>query len=124
MRATAVVGSREFSNPQLVRDYIVSLPLDVVVVSGGAIGVDQIAVGCARTRGLQTLVFPALWHVYGKRAGKKRNPDIIAAADVVHAFWDGASPGTRHSIEVARKMNKPLVIHWPDGATATYPARG
>ena len=36
---------------------------------------------------------------YGKRAGILRNRDIVDAADIVVAFWDGKSPGTKNSRE-------------------------
>lgn len=39
-----------------------------------------------------------------------RNGWIIADADQVVAFWDGASRGTKDSIERARKLGKPLHI--------------
>jgi hypothetical protein len=35
-----------------------------------------------------------------------RNPDIVADVERVVAFWDGASRGTRHIIELARRADK------------------
>ena len=40
----------------------------------------------------------------------KRNAQIIAEADQVVAFWDGKSPGTRNTIDRAKRANKPLEI--------------
>ena len=42
-----------------------------------------------------------------------RNPDIVAAADRVVAFWDGTSRGTADSIEIARKTGKPVAVVHP-----------
>ncbi len=50
-------------------------------------------------------VLKPLWRpngVYDAGAGKKRNTQIIARADVVVAFWDGFSTGTRDSITKAK----------------------
>lgn len=42
-RAVAVVGSRNFPNLELVRDFVRQLPSDSWVISGGARGVDSAA---------------------------------------------------------------------------------
>ena len=109
----AIVGSRSWKDHEMVRDYISSLDVDDVVVSGGARGVDQFAEIYAAKQGLETIVFPADWKTYGKRAGVLRNRDIIDAADRVVAFWDGSSAGTKSSIELARKANKPVLVLRP-----------
>ena len=48
----AIVGSRTFENLQLVRDIVAALPANSIVVSGGAPGVDTVAVRAAEARGL------------------------------------------------------------------------
>lgn len=40
---------------------------------------------------------------YGKAAPLKRNLEIIDYSDIVLAFWDGKSHGTRHVIKNAKK---------------------
>ena len=62
---------------------------------------------------LLSMGFPsrsADWERYGRGAGMIRNKQIIADADVVIAFWDGASKGTKNSVELARKAKKKLAI--------------
>jgi hypothetical protein len=93
-----------------VRREVASLPADATVVSGGAPGVDSVAFQEAVKQKLRTTIFPALWQKYGKAAGMRRNHDIVRNADKVIAFWDGKSRGTRHSIGLALRANKPLVI--------------
>lgn len=106
----AIVGSREFRKLHLVAEYVDTLPLDTVVVSGGAVGVDKEAERAARARGLAVQIFPADWPRFGKRAGMLRNAEIVAACDSMVAFWDGKSSGTKDSIARARKIGKPCTV--------------
>jgi hypothetical protein len=111
----AIVGSRNWPDHEMVRDYINSLDDDDIVVSGGARGVDQWAQIYAEKRGLATLIFPADWKTHGRKAGLLRNRDIVNACDRLVAFWFEESRGTRHSIELARGAGKPtLVLNTPE----------
>ena len=106
----AIVGSRSFTPLSKVREYISQLPLDTIIVSGGAEGVDRQAVGWARVLQMETLVFKPDWDKYGKSAGILRNTQIVDACDRLVAFWDGESKGTKDSIDKARKAGKQVVI--------------
>jgi activating signal cointegrator 1 len=106
----AIVGSRNYPDLTQVRAYVASLPSDTIIVSGGARGVDTAAEEAARAQHLQVVIFPA-------EKGKSpllRNHDIVAAADLVVAFWDGASTGTMHTVGLARKAGKPVEIRCAD----------
>ncbi len=109
----AIVGSRKFENLTQVIDYVNSLPDDVMIISGGAEGVDETAVMTARLRGLDTKVFLPDWKTNGKAAGMMRNTDIVADCDQLVAFWDGESKGTKDSIDKATKAGKDVVIIRP-----------
>jgi hypothetical protein len=63
----AVVGSRDFADLDSVRPFVHQLPAGVLVLSGGARGVDRCA-AAARARGLRTL------------AGAKAKPRPLHAA--------------------------------------------
>jgi len=106
----AIVGSRNYSDLERVREYVRSLPTGTVVVSGGAIGVDKAAEFQARRCGLEVEIFIPEWNVYGKSAGFRRNKQIVDAADEVTAFWDGRSKGTLSTIHLAREAGKPVNI--------------
>jgi glycerophosphoryl diester phosphodiesterase len=54
-------------------------------------------------------VFPAEWDKYGKSAGYRRNEQMAQYAEVLVAFWDYNSPGTRHMINLAKQYN--LEVH-------------
>lgn len=108
----AIVGSREFSSPGLVRAFVASLPPGTLVVSGGARGVDRWAEEAARARDdlPEPRIFPAAWRrpdgSFDPSAGFRRNRLIVAACDRLVAFWDGQSPGTENSIGQARDAGK------------------
>lgn len=106
----AIVGSRDFPEPERVRAYVRALRKDDIVISGGARGVDSWAVEEAQLQGLSTEVFPADWEVYGRSAGYQRNQSIVDAAEFVVAFWDGKSKGTAHTIKLAQKAGKPVEV--------------
>ena len=106
----AIVGSRDYQHLDRVRAYVESLPPDTVIVSGGARGVDREAEVTAKRCGLKVIVFYANWDKYGKSAGMKRNQLIVNESDQVVAFWDGKSPGTKNTIDRAKRANKPIQI--------------
>lgn len=106
----AVIGSRGLSVPNL-EDY---LPQDMTeILSGGAKGVDTSAREYAVSRGIKFTEYLPDYNRYGRRAPLIRNVTIIENADIVFAFWDGSSHGTRFVIEECRKRNIPVRIFIP-----------
>lgn len=113
-----VVGSRIFDNYELMKEKLDNLLQHqdkVVIVSGGAKGVDTLAEQYAHEKGYYLEVFPANWKQYGKRAGYIRNEEMhkrIAQSDKrgVVAFWDGKSKGTQHNFGLSEKYKNPLRI--------------
>lgn len=106
----AIVGSRDFPDMGLVREYVASLPKGTVVISGAARGVDRVAAEAARRRGLEVVEYPADWENHPKVAGFLRNQQIVDACDNVVAFWDGKSKGTQDTIAKAKKSAKPVDV--------------
>lgn len=85
---------------------------DIVVVSGGAKGVDTMAERWADNNGYKKVIMPADWENEGKSAGFRRNVrmhQFIAEKDnkLVVAFWDGISTGTAHNFEIGLPQS-----HW------------
>lgn len=103
----AIVGSREFPDLDMVRRYVMELPHDTIIVSGGAKGVDSVAVKSAEILGMEVIVHLPDWSK-GKGAGFARNTLIIDDADLIRAFWDGVSHGTYDSIKKTLKAGKNL----------------
>lgn len=107
----AIVGSRTFNDYALLKETIKSNNLNITeIVSGGARGADSLAEKFAIDNDIQTTIYKADWKTHGKAAGFIRNHDIIKNSDIVLAFWDGISNGTRHSISLAEKHNKRLIV--------------
>ncbi len=106
----AVVGSRDYPNLEEVRQFVREQELTTVIVSGGARGVDSVAVEEARKLRMPYEIYPADWNRYGRSAGFRRNQTIVDAADEVIAFWDGKSRGTQHTISLAKAAGKPVRV--------------
>lgn len=114
MMKVAVVGSRTFSNRDLLFEKLDELQrvhggFDLIV-SGGATGADALAEEYALARQIEVMVLEADWKRYGRGAGPMRNQEIVKAADVVVAFWNGESRGTANTIEIARRWKKTVVV--------------
>jgi hypothetical protein len=80
------------------------------IVSGKAIGVDQLGEQYANMRGIPIKEMPADWNTYGKRAGPIRNRQMAEYADIAIIIWDGESNGTRNMINEMIRKNKPYFI--------------
>lgn len=97
----AVVGSREFTNYNLLCNTLDNIPGITTIVSGGARGADTFASLYAKQRNIPVIEFKPDWNKYGKSAGFIRNKQIVDECDQLIAFWDGVSRGTNHSIKLA-----------------------
>lgn len=104
----AIIGSRNLGVIGLEN----FLPENVTeIVSGGAKGVDTCAREYAQTNGIKLTEFLPDYKRYGRGAPLKRNLEIIAYADVVLAFWDGKSHGTKYVIDNCRKQGVPVKVY-------------
>lgn len=113
MKRIAIVGSRSIDNLELLEEIwnLLNMPFDnVAIISGGATGVDTNAREFANKHNLEIKEFKPNWYKYGKRAGFKRNEDIIKNCDICIAIWDGKSPGTEHSISLCKAYFKRLYV--------------
>ena len=101
----AVVGSRQ-ADGQAVRQILRYLPANASeIVSGGAQGVDALAAQVAALLGLPMRIVPPDFDHDGK---KVRNTASVRYADLVLAFWDGASHGTQHVVAECIRQQKPV----------------
>ena len=82
----------------------------LIIISGGAPGVDAAGERWGRERDRKVRVFPADWSRYGKGAGKIRNQEMEREATHLLAFWDGMSPGTAHMIATMVMRKKPAHV--------------
>lgn len=110
-----IVGGRGFHDFQLMKRSIQALTEEkeyeiTKVVSGGAFGADSYGAIYALQKELPLEVFAAEWNKYGKSAGFKRNKLIAQQSDVIMAFWNGRSKGTKNTIDIARSYEKEVHI--------------
>ena len=107
----AVVGSRGYPDEDEVRSFIHNLPRGVIVISGGAKGVDTWAEDQACREGLEMIIFKPNYELLGPTfAPRARNGQIVATADRMEAFWDGESPGTIDAIQKMLNASKPVNV--------------
>jgi hypothetical protein len=84
----AIVGSRRFSEPSRVSDYVNSLPPRASIITGSA-SFDELA---------------------DASRSAARNQRLVDACDVLVAFWDGSSQGTRATVERALDSGKEVHV--------------
>jgi predicted Rossmann fold nucleotide-binding protein DprA/Smf involved in DNA uptake len=107
----AIVGSRHFSEPDRVGDYVNALPHGSSIVTGSASGVDAAATKAARAKGISVQVIPASFdELADSKKSAARNQRLIDACDVLVAFWDGTSKGTRNTVERALDSGKEVHV--------------
>ena len=113
-----VVGSRTFIDYDFLRKVInkylrvKQIDKPIVIVSGGAKGADQLAAKYAIEKNFELVEHKPDWDSYGKSAGFKRNTVIVNYSDVIIAFWDGESRGTKDTISKGKEKGIPVYIFW------------
>ena len=104
----AVVGSRsirEYDLAPLIPDGVTE------IISGGAAGVEKLAEQYAGDHNLKLTVFLPQYGVYGRRAPLLRDERIAWECDALLALWDGNSTGTMYTVNIARKLGKPVYLY-------------
>ena len=104
----AVIGSRGLT----VTDLEKYLPEDTTeIVSGGARGIDTCARNYALAHNIRLTEFLPDYEQFGRIAPLKRNLQIIEYADIVLAFWDGKSRGTKYVIDNCNKSGVEVRVY-------------
>ena len=102
-----IAGSRS------IKDLDISpyIPTDTeLIISGGANGVDTLAEEYADKKRISKLILRPRYDLYRRAAPLKRNDKMVEICDKVLIFWDGVSKGTKHTIDYANKIGKPIEI--------------
>jgi hypothetical protein len=88
-------------------------PGKFTLIVGDADGADSIAQDIIKSAGFDVELHIADWDQFGRRAGMRRNAEMIASgADAMIACWDGISPGTKGCIDAAMKAGlRARVLH-------------
>ena len=86
------------------------LPHGLTILSGCARGVDTLAIQWAETHNADVHKYPAHWSHFGMSAGYRRNDQMAKHGDLLVAFWDKKSKGTKHMIECAQHKKIPVEV--------------
>jgi hypothetical protein len=106
-----IAGSRSFHDYQhLCQTLAPERPRITQVLTGGARGADQLGYRWAWKHQVTHQLFRADWERFGTSAGVRRNYQMAQAGDMLLAFWDGRSAGTRHLIGCMQQLGKPVVV--------------
>lgn len=113
MCKVAIVGSRNYNDYQHFKAIInclkQSFPIDMIV-SGGAAGVDLLAYQYAIEYGITFVCHPPIPNEPSPQRYHRRNLRIVNQAEIIIALPMGESRGTRHSISLAKKLNKRVFV--------------
>lgn len=114
MTKIAIVGSRGLDDSRVEAAIEKALETEsrngLVIISGGAAGVDRIAEDWAKRNKIAVHVIRPDWKTNGMAAGYLRNTDIVLASDRVLAIWDGQSKGTADTVRKAHQYDRPVEV--------------
>ena len=106
-----VTGGRDYADEKRVwaaLDTIHLLYGDIMLIHGGAKGVDTFAENWAKDHQQVHICFPAEWNKYGKRAGSKRNAEMAAIGlsenSLNHALVFRGGRGTTNMLSILRNF--------------------
>lgn len=104
----AIIGSRTITSLNLSQHLS---PQDyAAILSGGVTGVDSIVEQWARQNKIEFVLYKSNYKIYGKRAPLIRDEEMVNAADLVIAFWDGQSRGTKYTIDYAKSIGRKVKL--------------
>lgn len=121
-----IAGGRDFKDYGLLKNecnLILQDCADTEIVSGKQVtidkvtgekyGADYLGEKYARENSHPVKPFPADWKKFGKAAGVYRNQEMAVYADMLIAFWDGKSTGTKNMINNARRSKLKIhIVHY------------
>jgi hypothetical protein len=112
----AVVGARFYKNYKHVASWLDFLK-PIIIISGGAKGVDTIAEKYAKSIGMKPIIHAPEWNKwpweqYKSKAYIERNVKIVNDCDAVLAFLSPVAkdnPGTWSTVTIATQAGKPVL---------------
>ena len=109
-----VTGSRTWEDAGVIEGVLAGYHSDGAVLVSGACprGADALAEEYWGLLGGEVERHPADWERFGKRAGRRRNAEMVnAGADLCVAFIRDNSPGASHCAGLARAAGIPVEVH-------------
>ena len=106
-----ITGSRSQMTKSLVFNALNKLvdPEKDIIIHGGAYGVDSYADDWCRSKNVKCKIVRPLRKDTGAYY-LHRNVEMITMADKVIGFWNGASRGTKFTLDYAKARDKPVIL--------------
>jgi hypothetical protein len=119
-KSIGVVGSRDFVDKTIMNEVL----NDVIkiegtpgkIISGGALGADTLSYEWAVENNIDTLVFEPRYNDFPKNvrrwmAPKERNTTIVENSDIIIAFWNMTSTGTKDTLDKSVERGKKVYLY-------------
>lgn len=107
----AIVGSRQYDDYEAFSRLVSCFKKDIdMIISGGAIGVDTMAYRYAIEHGITFVCHPPKPEEPYPARFFRRNLRIVEQAEIIMAFPTINSRGTRHAIDMAKKLGKKIIV--------------
>lgn len=113
-----IAGSRTIDNYNMLLEIMkrdifdLCLGCKVIILSGGARGVDQNAKQFALKNNLVYNEYKPIYeNQHDKRAPLRRNEDMARDGDMLVCIWDGTSTGSFHMVNAMKKLGKPVYLY-------------
>lgn len=108
----AIIGSRECEKIDFAGNLeaVLNVSENDTIISGGAKGIDTLAANYAKEKKINLIEFLPDYKKNGRAATFIRNREIVDNSNVVVAFWNGKSKGTKYTLDYARKKNKRIIV--------------
>lgn len=104
----AVIGSRNLKIEGLEN----FIPKETVeIIPGGALGIDTCAKKYAIRNKIKLIEYFPNYKLFGRVAPLKQNITIIENSDIVIAFWDEKSKGTKFVIDNCKRLKVPVKVY-------------
>ena len=114
----AIIGARGMKSDKLFTEGVIQViekwGLPTNFVSGGAKGADTMGEEGAKQNKINSVIYKPNYDKYGRRAPLERNKLIVNDANKVLAFPSKSGSGTQHSISLAKKQKKDVLVIWID----------
>lgn len=106
-----VAGSRSITDYKALCSALNELAIPTsTIISGGAVGVDSLAIQFAKENKIPVEIYYPDWNRLGRRAGMVRNAEMAKRGHVLLAMWDGVSVGTKAMIEMAKNNGLDVIV--------------
>lgn len=114
MKKIAVVGGRDFTDYEYVEAMCqknIKKGEEVLFICGKARGADTLGENFAKKYAHKYVEYAPNYLRFGRGAPNRRNMEMAKEADLVLAFWDGRSRGTKHMIDISRQLGKRVIVY-------------